>query len=347
MTPNEIRFEWAFFAICAVIAVAGAIGTVAFPNPIRGALSLLFCILAVAGMYLQLHAPFLASIQLIVYAGAVVVLFLFVIMLIGPEAVPPKDSRAFVSRLIGGIAASAVAIQIVIVLWIAAGTTLTKFGDATAKLHGTGSGGAFDAVTQELAVTDDGRTVRWTVPLANLQSGNPARDAQWKERAQIEKFPSATFEVAREDLRLPGKGQSLDSEVTGKLTLHGISQPAKATYSAKRGEQESYAFTASIGFDPKSHGLEQPELLGTKVTYDLKFQIYRKAKIPIPVAQSGFGTVEAFGAQLFSEYLVPFEVASFLLMVAVVGALAVGRGKQPDPQLQKPDAIAPAEKEAA
>ena len=54
-------------------------------NPIRGAMGLLLLILSVAGLFLALHAQFLAAIQLIVYAGAIVVLFLFVIMLLGPE----------------------------------------------------------------------------------------------------------------------------------------------------------------------------------------------------------------------------------------------------------------------
>jgi NADH-quinone oxidoreductase subunit J len=170
--------ERIFFGLCAVLAVAGAIGTVTFPNPIRGALSLLFSIVAIAGLYLQLHAPFLAAIQLIVYAGAVVVLFLFVIMLIGPAAVAPKDSRAIVARVAGGIAATAISLLVILVL--------------------------------------------------------------------------------------------------SKKTFPRIS--------------------------------------------------------PL---QSGFGSVEAIGELLFTEYLVPFEVASILLMVAIVGAVAVARGKQPDPQTAK------------
>lgn len=167
--------ERIYFGLCAVLAVAGAIGTVAFPNPIRGALSLLFSIVAIAGLYLQLHAPFLAAIQLIVYAGAVVVLFLFVIMLIGPDAVPPKDSRALVARVAGGVAGTAISLLVVLVL-----------------------------------------------------------------------------------------------------------------------SRKTFPRVASI--------------------------------------QSAYGSVEAIGELLFTDYLVPFEVASFLLMVAIVGAVAVARGKQPDPQ---------------
>jgi len=77
-----------FFGLCAAVAVLSAFATIASRTPIRSALSLLAHILALAGLYLTLHAQLLAAMQLIVYAGAVVVLFVFVIMLIGPMQEP-------------------------------------------------------------------------------------------------------------------------------------------------------------------------------------------------------------------------------------------------------------------
>jgi NADH-quinone oxidoreductase subunit J len=91
-----------YFYACAAIAVIGALTTVLMPNPIRGAMGLLLMILALAGLFLALHAQFLAAIQLIVYAGAIVVLFLFVIMLLGPDATPPHDHRGRFSRTVAG-----------------------------------------------------------------------------------------------------------------------------------------------------------------------------------------------------------------------------------------------------
>jgi NADH-quinone oxidoreductase subunit J len=75
-----------FFSVCALVALVGAVSTVAAKNPIRGAVGLLATIVAIAALFLKLAAQFLAAIQLIVYAGAVVVLFVFVIMLLGPDA---------------------------------------------------------------------------------------------------------------------------------------------------------------------------------------------------------------------------------------------------------------------
>jgi NADH-quinone oxidoreductase subunit J len=94
--------DW-YFAICGLAAVLGAFVTVTNPNPIRGAMGLLLMILSIAGLFLSLHAQFLAAIQLIVYAGAIVVLFLFVIMLLGPAAQTPRDHRGRVPRTVSGV----------------------------------------------------------------------------------------------------------------------------------------------------------------------------------------------------------------------------------------------------
>ncbi|MBX3205986.1 MAG: NADH-quinone oxidoreductase subunit J [Labilithrix sp.] len=92
---------YAYFYLCATFAILGAIATVAAKNPIRGAMGLLLLILSIAGLFLALHAQFLAAIQLIVYAGAIVVLFLFVIMLLGPSASTPSDHRGRITRVAG------------------------------------------------------------------------------------------------------------------------------------------------------------------------------------------------------------------------------------------------------
>jgi NADH-quinone oxidoreductase subunit J len=91
-----------YFYACAAMALAGAVGVVGSKNPIRGAMGLLLVILSVAGLFLALHAQFLAAIQLIVYAGAIIILFLFVIMLLGPSASTPPDRRGLAVRVFGG-----------------------------------------------------------------------------------------------------------------------------------------------------------------------------------------------------------------------------------------------------
>jgi NADH-quinone oxidoreductase subunit J len=76
----------ALFLIFGVIAVAGAVNLVAQTHPINSALSLVVVMGALAAEYLLLGAEFLAAIQVIVYAGAIMVLFVFTIMLLNAGA---------------------------------------------------------------------------------------------------------------------------------------------------------------------------------------------------------------------------------------------------------------------
>jgi len=98
------KLELLYFGLCALITLVGGIVTVGAKNPIRGAMGLLGTIVGIAGLYLMLAAEFLAAIQLLVYAGAVVILFLFVIMLLGPSAQSQRDARGAVARYVGASA---------------------------------------------------------------------------------------------------------------------------------------------------------------------------------------------------------------------------------------------------
>src|SRR6478672_11552010 len=67
------------------MVLGGAIGVVAYRNPVHAALSLVLTLFGIAVHFVALEAHFLAAVQVIVYAGAIVVLFLFVIMLLGVD----------------------------------------------------------------------------------------------------------------------------------------------------------------------------------------------------------------------------------------------------------------------
>jgi NADH-quinone oxidoreductase subunit J len=73
------------FAILAVIALGAAVGMVLSRNAVHSALFLILNMATLAVFYLVLNAPFIAMVQIAVYAGAIMVLFLFVIMLLGAE----------------------------------------------------------------------------------------------------------------------------------------------------------------------------------------------------------------------------------------------------------------------
>ena len=77
--------EMFLFLLFAGIALAGALGVVLSPNPVHSALSLVTVLIAIAALFVIQDAQLLAAVQVIVYAGAIVVLFLFVIMLLGVD----------------------------------------------------------------------------------------------------------------------------------------------------------------------------------------------------------------------------------------------------------------------
>ena len=89
------------FLVIALVAIASAVGVVAFKSPVRSALSLVLTFFTLALLYFNLGAQLLGVSQIMVYAGAIMVLFLFVVMMLrlgGGDRAPEKtDKRLFVA----------------------------------------------------------------------------------------------------------------------------------------------------------------------------------------------------------------------------------------------------------
>jgi len=77
--------EVTVFIICSVIVLSGALGVLIARNPVHAALFLVETLFGIAVLFIMLDATFLAAVQVVVYAGAIVILFLFVIMLLGVD----------------------------------------------------------------------------------------------------------------------------------------------------------------------------------------------------------------------------------------------------------------------
>jgi NADH-quinone oxidoreductase subunit J len=100
--------ETALFYLFGGIALIGAISMVAQKKVIYSAISLIVTLCALAAIYLLLEAPFIAAVQVIVYAGAIMVLFLFVIMLLDPFSAAvlkdKKKSLGYAGAILGALA---------------------------------------------------------------------------------------------------------------------------------------------------------------------------------------------------------------------------------------------------
>jgi NADH-quinone oxidoreductase subunit J len=97
--------EQIIFWFLAVAVVAGALFTMTRRNPVAAVMSLVGTFFALAAMYATLSAHFLAIIQILVYAGAIMVLFIFVVMIINREEIVPVVTRGLLVRA-GGVAAA-------------------------------------------------------------------------------------------------------------------------------------------------------------------------------------------------------------------------------------------------
>ena len=86
-----MTLDLALFLVLALIAIAAALGMLMSRNAVYSALFLVLNFVTVAVFYLLLGAPFIAMSQITVYAGAIMVLFLFVIMLLGADALPKTE----------------------------------------------------------------------------------------------------------------------------------------------------------------------------------------------------------------------------------------------------------------
>jgi len=97
------------FVIAAAMILCGAVGVIIRSHPVHCALSLILTLFGIAVLFIELNAQFLAAVQVIVYAGAIVVLFLFVIMLLGVDEVDDLRVEPFkIQRPLAAISSVAI-----------------------------------------------------------------------------------------------------------------------------------------------------------------------------------------------------------------------------------------------
>jgi NADH-quinone oxidoreductase subunit J len=110
-----VLVEVLFWLFAAVLAVS-ALGMITVRNPVHAALLLVLCFFTSAAIWLLIEAEFLAVVLILVYVGAVMVLFLFVVMMLDINI---EEVRARVTRyaLLGGVVAGVVVFEIVSVVW--------------------------------------------------------------------------------------------------------------------------------------------------------------------------------------------------------------------------------------
>jgi len=121
----EEIFVWLVWVAAALALLASGLAVVLFANPFYSALALIANLASLAVLYLLLNAEFVAAAQVLVYAGAIVVMFLFVIAYLGGRADTPWAGGPTLQSLAAVVAAAAIAIEVVVVVALAAGERLS------------------------------------------------------------------------------------------------------------------------------------------------------------------------------------------------------------------------------
>lgn len=125
------------YGIFSLLAIFFAVGVVAFRNPVSSAFSLISVLISVAAIFAMQEAHFVAAIQILVYAGAIMVLFVFVIMLLSIEYVPLDFPNS--KLMISGSVGLALLFFTLIVTALVRGGTLPVKGQYTIDaIHGAG-----------------------------------------------------------------------------------------------------------------------------------------------------------------------------------------------------------------
>ncbi len=129
--------ELVVFVLAAIIVLGGALGVVLSGNPVHSALSLVGTLFGVAVLFVAQDAQFLAAVQVIVYAGAIVVLFLFVIMLLGVDEAENLRVDPIGGQRPGAIVAGAATLGLLLAFLVARGGSVTGERSVSGAPDGT------------------------------------------------------------------------------------------------------------------------------------------------------------------------------------------------------------------
>jgi NADH-quinone oxidoreductase subunit J len=122
-----------FFAYFAIVSVVAGVLTVALRNPVQCGIALLALLGHIAGLFVLLHAEFLAAVQIIIYAGAILILYLFVLMMLNLKTEERYVHRRYAWYIVG-VAAMSIELMLMLLASNFAGVKGTATPEAVEKI---------------------------------------------------------------------------------------------------------------------------------------------------------------------------------------------------------------------
>lgn len=364
------------FAIVGVLAVAAAVLMLLSENAVHSALFLIVTMGCIAFLFLLLNAPFLAMIQLTVYAGAIMVLFLFVIMLLGAERVIPADPGEGKSRMRWF---TPVAVILTVALLFVIGTPLLV-GDvdeppvalpAVRVVNVAPDAGIIDVYAGEELIAS-GLEFGDASPVVELPAGEHALSIVHGEAGEAADQAATTFTLEPNStqtlvaygtgdqpvLALIPEDMSAVPDRSARVTLFHANPEAPAVslvdFGAEFVEDDTQVLLADLAPGERAEPVILPEgevdwalvdaANTADVLYDMPdFEVQRDRSdlivvagqrifdgslrtVAVPVetpAEPAFGSPRAIGLELFTTYMLPFQLLAILLLAAMVGMIVL------------------------
>jgi NADH-quinone oxidoreductase subunit J len=277
-----------FFIVFAATAVLGSAAMIVQRNPVYSALYFAVVVLSVCGLFLVRSASFLAAATIIVYAGAIIVTFLFVIMLAQQTGLADYDRRSRESALacIGGF------ILLAALLFVIEQNFTSK--TSTAEVDAT--------LTQALEITEPGRFKRTGTEITEVLQiqGRPADQVMQQLFESLTGWPETQARKKEADklwaeLKTNLVANKIDAARTQLAGLQNLSQGLRFAFNRYYGVLAIPATEKSLS--PLSH----------------------------MVATGSGGHVNDLGRTLFGDYLYAVELAGTLLLVATLAAIIIAQ----------------------
>jgi NADH:ubiquinone oxidoreductase subunit 6 (subunit J) len=292
-----------FYAFSAITIIAGAL-LVTQRNPARAALAFALVILSTTGLFLLLAAPFLMAATIIIYAGAIVVTFLFVLMLAQQEGMSDADFRSR-EPLLSSIAGFLLLGTLLYVLQASYGNTRIK--------------SLLDQTNRVIADLED---------FLRRNQGDQDQAEHREERGELLK---AAMEVLgkyqKEGLRVPALRKEVDPDDKfgrgWEFQTDGKVRDMVKLLEEVRDKTEALPATATTSLQPPT-GAGEPErpllseLSGPASSRPFQEIRQKDGRPELPAENSAY-----LGRSLFSDYLLAVELGGTLLLVATVGAIAI------------------------
>lgn len=281
-------WEPLFFWILAIGAVVTSVAVIRFKNPLYSALSLVLDFLCFAGLYALLSAHFIAVTQVLVYTGAIMVLFLFIIMLLNLKEDELEQFDLRVHYLLAVVSAAG------LLFFLA--TSIAPLGSKQRVVDGR-------AKAQEVY-----------------------KAAKTKHDEQVKKADAETDEKKKKAMVLRNKQtkpqyivktRTAISSLYLDLNEAGLEQVNRRKVNAYRSGRITPASGKYARFDESKPMIIPPAMTGLGLKTE-RGEI-RARKSP------SFGTIQPISVLIVNRFVVPFELTAILLLAAIIGAMIIAK----------------------